>query len=184
MYAERQAVVSSFVDDMVGAFIPRGRRPLLDSALERQRVAREGDPESLMVAAWPQPREQWEDAGVEAVIGNGPDERRRRGPGDVAVDAGFGVVEGLGAEGGFEGEAGEELVVRGDLEGGRPGGHRLLPVGQGQVVEGEHRAQGVTVGPDVAGEGERVGERAERDATGDRPWPGAAPSATRATRRW
>jgi two-component sensor histidine kinase len=36
---------TAFVDDMVGTFVPRGRRPLLDSALERQRVAREGDPE-------------------------------------------------------------------------------------------------------------------------------------------
>ena len=36
---------TAFVDDMVGAFIPHGGRPLLDSALERQRVAREGDPE-------------------------------------------------------------------------------------------------------------------------------------------
>jgi two-component system, sensor histidine kinase PdtaS len=36
---------TAFVDDLVGAFVPRGRRPLLDEALERQRVAREGDPE-------------------------------------------------------------------------------------------------------------------------------------------
>ncbi|HSE71476.1 MAG TPA: histidine kinase N-terminal domain-containing protein [Nocardioidaceae bacterium] len=36
---------TAYVDDLVGAFIPRGRRPLLDSAYERQRVAREGDPE-------------------------------------------------------------------------------------------------------------------------------------------
>jgi two-component sensor histidine kinase len=36
---------TAFVDDVVGTFVPRGRRPLLDSALERQRVAREGDPE-------------------------------------------------------------------------------------------------------------------------------------------
>jgi two-component sensor histidine kinase len=36
---------TAYVDDLVGAFIPTGRRPLLDSALERQRVAREGDPE-------------------------------------------------------------------------------------------------------------------------------------------
>jgi two-component sensor histidine kinase len=36
---------TAYVDDLVGAFVPKGRRPLLDSALERQRVAREGDPE-------------------------------------------------------------------------------------------------------------------------------------------
>jgi two-component sensor histidine kinase len=38
---------TAYVDDLVGGFIPKGRRPLLDSALERQRVAREGDPEWL-----------------------------------------------------------------------------------------------------------------------------------------
>ncbi len=36
---------TAYIDDLVGAFIPTGRRPLLDSAYERQRVAREGDPE-------------------------------------------------------------------------------------------------------------------------------------------
>jgi two-component sensor histidine kinase len=36
---------TAYVDDLVGAFVPSGRRPLLDSAYERQRVAREGDPE-------------------------------------------------------------------------------------------------------------------------------------------
>ncbi|HLN77603.1 MAG TPA: histidine kinase N-terminal domain-containing protein [Nocardioidaceae bacterium] len=36
---------TAYVDDLVGAFIPRGRRPLLDSAYEQERVAREGDPE-------------------------------------------------------------------------------------------------------------------------------------------
>ncbi len=36
---------TAYVDDLVGAFVPRGRRPLLDSAYEHQRVAREGDPE-------------------------------------------------------------------------------------------------------------------------------------------
>jgi two-component sensor histidine kinase len=36
---------TAYVDDLVGAFVPRGRRPLLDSAYERERVAREGDPE-------------------------------------------------------------------------------------------------------------------------------------------
>ena len=36
---------TAYVDDLVGAFIPKGRRHLLDSAYEHQRVAREGDPE-------------------------------------------------------------------------------------------------------------------------------------------
>jgi two-component sensor histidine kinase len=36
---------TAYVDDLVGAFVPTGRRPLLDSAYEHQRVAREGDPE-------------------------------------------------------------------------------------------------------------------------------------------
>lgn len=36
---------TAYVDDLVGAFVPRGRRPLLDSAYEHGRVAREGDPE-------------------------------------------------------------------------------------------------------------------------------------------
>ena len=36
---------TAFVDDVVGTFIPKGRRHLLDSAYEHQRVAREGDPE-------------------------------------------------------------------------------------------------------------------------------------------
>ena len=36
---------TAYVDDLVGAFVPMGRRPLLDSAYEQQRVAREGDPE-------------------------------------------------------------------------------------------------------------------------------------------
>jgi two-component system, sensor histidine kinase PdtaS len=36
---------TAYVDDLVGAFVPKGRRPLIDSAHERQRVAREGDPE-------------------------------------------------------------------------------------------------------------------------------------------
>ncbi len=36
---------TAYLDDLVGAFVPRGRRPLLDSAYEQQRVAREGDPE-------------------------------------------------------------------------------------------------------------------------------------------
>jgi len=38
---------TAYIDDLVGTYIPPGRRPLLDSALERRRVAREGDPEWL-----------------------------------------------------------------------------------------------------------------------------------------
>jgi two-component sensor histidine kinase len=36
---------TAFVDDMVGAFVPFGRRPLLDAAFEQGRIVREGDPE-------------------------------------------------------------------------------------------------------------------------------------------
>jgi two-component sensor histidine kinase len=36
---------TAFVDDLVGAFVPRGRRPLLDTAFDDGRIAREGDPE-------------------------------------------------------------------------------------------------------------------------------------------
>ncbi len=36
---------TAFVDDIVGTFLPAGRRPLLDSALRDGRIAREGDPE-------------------------------------------------------------------------------------------------------------------------------------------
>ncbi len=36
---------TAYVEDQVGSFLRRGRRPLLDSAYEQQRVAREGDPE-------------------------------------------------------------------------------------------------------------------------------------------
>jgi two-component sensor histidine kinase len=36
---------TAFEQDVVGTFVAQGRRPLLDSAYERQRVAREGDPE-------------------------------------------------------------------------------------------------------------------------------------------
>jgi two-component sensor histidine kinase len=36
---------TAYVDDLVGAFVEKGRRPLLDSAHEQGRVAREGDPE-------------------------------------------------------------------------------------------------------------------------------------------
>ena len=36
---------TAYVDDLVGAYVPKGRRPLLDAAHEQQRVAREGDPE-------------------------------------------------------------------------------------------------------------------------------------------
>ena len=36
---------TAFVDDLVGAFVPRGRRALLDAAFDERRIAREGDPE-------------------------------------------------------------------------------------------------------------------------------------------
>ncbi len=36
---------TAFVDDLVGSFVPRGRRPLLDAAYDEKRIAREGDPE-------------------------------------------------------------------------------------------------------------------------------------------
>jgi two-component sensor histidine kinase len=36
---------TAYLDDLVGTFIPRGRRPLLESAYDHARVAREGDPE-------------------------------------------------------------------------------------------------------------------------------------------
>jgi len=36
---------TAYVDDLVGAFTPVGSKPLLDSAYDHQRVAREGDPE-------------------------------------------------------------------------------------------------------------------------------------------
>jgi two-component system, sensor histidine kinase PdtaS len=36
---------TAFVDDLVGAFVPRERRPLLDAAFDHGRIAREGDPE-------------------------------------------------------------------------------------------------------------------------------------------
>jgi two-component sensor histidine kinase len=36
---------TAFVDDLVGAFVPRGRRALLDTAFDEKRIAREGDPE-------------------------------------------------------------------------------------------------------------------------------------------
>ncbi len=36
---------TAYVDDVVGTFLPRGRRQLLDSAIADGRVAREGDPE-------------------------------------------------------------------------------------------------------------------------------------------
>jgi two-component sensor histidine kinase len=36
---------TAHVDDVVGAFVPSGRRPLLDSAWSDGRIAREGDPE-------------------------------------------------------------------------------------------------------------------------------------------
>ncbi len=36
---------TAYVDDLVGAFVPRGRRALLDAAYDEGRIAREGDPE-------------------------------------------------------------------------------------------------------------------------------------------
>ncbi|WP_093840639.1 PAS domain-containing sensor histidine kinase [Streptomyces aidingensis] len=36
---------TSYQDDMVGHTVPRGRRPLLDAALDEGRIVREGDPE-------------------------------------------------------------------------------------------------------------------------------------------
>ena len=36
---------TAYVDDVVGTFVPVGRRPLLDAAWEQRRVVREGDPE-------------------------------------------------------------------------------------------------------------------------------------------
>jgi two-component sensor histidine kinase len=36
---------TALLDDVVGSFVPRGRRPLLDSAWEHGRIVREGDPE-------------------------------------------------------------------------------------------------------------------------------------------
>jgi two-component sensor histidine kinase len=36
---------TAFVDDLVGAFVPRGRRALLDAAYDEGRIVREGDPE-------------------------------------------------------------------------------------------------------------------------------------------
>ncbi|OIV35517.1 ATPase [Mangrovactinospora gilvigrisea] len=36
---------TSYQDDMVGRLVPRGRRPMLDDALDEGRIVREGDPE-------------------------------------------------------------------------------------------------------------------------------------------
>ena len=36
---------TAFADDLVGAFVPTGRRALLDAAFNERRIAREGDPE-------------------------------------------------------------------------------------------------------------------------------------------
>ncbi|MFE1783083.1 PAS domain-containing sensor histidine kinase [Streptomyces sp. NPDC059506] len=36
---------TSYQDDMVGHMVPRGRRPMLDTALDEGRIVREGDPE-------------------------------------------------------------------------------------------------------------------------------------------
>jgi len=36
---------TAHADDLVGAFVPKGRRALLDTTFEQRRIAREGDPE-------------------------------------------------------------------------------------------------------------------------------------------
>ncbi len=36
---------TAYVDDIVGTFVPVGRRPLLDAAYSQGRLVREGDPE-------------------------------------------------------------------------------------------------------------------------------------------
>ncbi|MCW2816381.1 MAG: histidine kinase, dimerization/phosphoacceptor, partial [Nocardioides sp.] len=36
---------TAYVDDVIGTYVERGRRPLLDAAYEQGRTAREGDPE-------------------------------------------------------------------------------------------------------------------------------------------
>jgi two-component sensor histidine kinase len=36
---------TALLDDSVGNYMPRGRRPLMDAALDQQRIVREGDPE-------------------------------------------------------------------------------------------------------------------------------------------
>ena len=36
---------TAYVDDVVGTFVPAGRRPLLDAAYAQRRLVREGDPE-------------------------------------------------------------------------------------------------------------------------------------------
>ncbi len=36
---------TSYHDDLVGQFVPRGKRPMLDAALDEGRIVREGDPE-------------------------------------------------------------------------------------------------------------------------------------------
>jgi two-component sensor histidine kinase len=36
---------TAYVDDVVGSFVPAGKRPLLDTAWEQGRIARDGDPE-------------------------------------------------------------------------------------------------------------------------------------------
>ena len=41
----RPPVRRRYVDDLVGTFVPAGRRPLLDAAYDQGRVVREGDPE-------------------------------------------------------------------------------------------------------------------------------------------
>ena len=52
-------------------------------------------------------------------------------------------------------EAGEEVVVRGHHERLRPRRRRGQALGPGQVVQGEHRPEGIAVGADVADEIDR-----------------------------
>jgi hypothetical protein len=64
---------------------------------------------------------------------------------------------GLGREVGRLGgqlQAGQEGVVGRDVERLGPRGHRLLPGGEGQVVEGQHGAERIPVGGVVAGQGQ------------------------------
>ncbi|WP_194373248.1 histidine kinase N-terminal domain-containing protein, partial [Streptomyces alkaliphilus] len=48
---------TSHQNDMVGHLVPRGRRPLLDAALDEGRIVREGDPEWRAVLRLP-PRQR------------------------------------------------------------------------------------------------------------------------------
>ena len=91
--------------------------------------------------------------------------RRPRGDCQVAEPLDRAAVErdhhlGRGREvGGLGGdvEAGQERVVRRDHEGLRPRRHRWAAVRAAQMMHGEHRAEGVSVWPDVARERDRVG---------------------------